>query len=540
MSRPQPARLEVTVEDLGSILERVRAVLAPSDYEQLASAIATLAWLASELEKKKASLARIRAWLFGGNKSEKASKVLPQEDAADAAGTEQEASSPAKKVKRKGHGRNGAAAYTGAERHAVAHDTLQSGNCCPECRKGRVYAQTQPHVLVRFKGQAPIDATVYELETLRCNLCGELYPAEAPADVGEEKYDASTASTIAVLHYGSGLPFYRLQKLQHNLGIPLPATTQWEIVAKAAGLVFEVYEELIRQAAQGDIIHNDDTTMKVLALAQENEQNKKANPKARTGMFTSGIVSTSEKYQIALFFTGRKHAGENLEQVLKRRLAQRAPPIQMCDGLSRNLPAQLKTVLANCLAHGRRKFVEIVDNFPAECRHVIEVLGEVYKHDAISREQKMSAQERLHFHQAQSGELMADLKLWMTEQIESRQTEPSSSLGKAISYMLNRWDELTLFLRKPGAPLDNNICERALKKAVLNRKNSLFYKTENGARVGDIFMSLIHTAVLSGANPVDYLTALQKCSEHLQDRPQEWMPWNYQAAVAALPAEVRP
>ena len=146
----------------------------------------------------------------------------------------------------------------------------------------------------------------------------------------------------------------------------------------------------------------------------------------------------------------------------------------------------------------------------------------------------MSAEERLRFHQDHSAELMEDLKRWMTEQLEEKKVEPNSSLGEAFSYMLNRWESLTLFLREPGAPLDNNICERALKKAILHRKNALFYKTKNGARVGDIFMTLIYTAELSEVNPLDYLTALLMHPEEVRCRPHEWMPWNYQATLAAL------
>jgi hypothetical protein len=198
------------------------------------------------------------------------------------------------------------------------------------------------------------------------------------------------------------------------------------------------------------------------------------------------------------------------------------------------LPKDFETLLANCLTHGRRKFVDVVENFPQECRHVIEILATVYKNDAITRKREMSAQERLRYHQAHSAELMEGLEQWMTQQIAEKKIEPNSSLGEAISYMLNRWDKLTLFLRQPGAPLDNNICERALKKIILHRKNALFYKTENGAKVGDSFMSLIYTAELSGVNPFDYLTALLEHPEELRRHPQEWMPWNYQATVAAI------
>ena len=122
---------------------------------------------------------------------------------------------------------------------------------------------------------------------------------------------------------------------------------------------------------------------------------------------------------------------------------------------------------------------------------------------------------------------MEELKQWFGQQFEQRRVEPNSGLGAAITYMTKRWDRFTLFLRQPGAPLDNNICERALKKAILHRKNSLFYKTENGAHVGDIFMSLICTCQLCGADPFHYLTQLHRHSDELSRDAKHWMPWNY-------------
>ena len=114
--------------------------------------------------------------------------------------------------------------------------------------------------------------------------------------------------------------------------------------------------------------------------------------------------------------------------------------------------------------------------------------------------------------------------------------EPNSSLGKAINYMLKHWLPLTRFLEVPGAPLDNNICERALKTAILHRKNSLSYKTERGARVGDVFMSLIHTCQLGQVNPLDYLTALVKNAQEVLLQPAKWLPWNYPRPIAAAAA----
>ena len=450
--------------------------------------------------------------------------------------TEKEAPENEQTTQRKGHGRNGADAYHGAEKIPVSHGSLQSGDACPDCQRGKVYEVAQPGVLVRITGQAPVQAKVYELQKLRCHLCGKVFTAEPPEGVGEEKYDAASASMIALLKYGSGLPFNRLEGLQESLGIPLPASTQWDIVNATSKPVAPAYHELIRQAAQGDVLHNDDTTVKILefmgkrakqAALAENAEEGIANAPKRSGLFTSGIVSTHQDRKIALFFSGRQHAGENLADVLAHRAADLGPPIQMCDALSRNLPKELETLVANCMAHGRRSFVEVADRFPDECRHVLEVLKEVYKNDGLARKRNLSPAQRLQFHQAKSGPLMATFQKWLNRQFDDRLVEPNSALGEAIAYMLNHWEKLTLFLREPGAPLDNNICERILKRAILHRKNALFYKTLNGAHVGDLFMSLIHTCQLSDVNPFEYLIELQRHAEELADQPENWMPWNY-------------
>jgi hypothetical protein len=255
----------------------------------------------------------------------------------------------------------------------------------------------------------------------------------------------------------------------------------------------------------------------------------------RTGVFTSGIVSTAAGRKIALYFTGRQHAGENIADVLKQRAAESGPAIQMSDALSWNapkLPDGVELLVAHCLAHGRRQIVEVAQNFPVECRHVLERLGEVYRNDAGARDAKMTAEERLRFHQQHSRPIMEALHEWLEAQFGDRKVEPNSSLGKAITYLLRHWKALTLFLRQAGAPLDNNLCERALKRAVLHRKNALFYRTLNGAQVGDLFMSLIHTCELCGANSFDYLTELQRHARELTANPAEWMPWNYRETLA--------
>jgi len=555
---------------LEEALRRAEARLSEKDYATLKAVVDAYAYLTELVDDKNTTIARLRKMLFGA-KTEKTATVIAGSDVApeapaspglnaskatvqrsDAkAGSESgdedgaaEAKSDSQTSDSQGHGRNGADAYTGAEKIDVPYPSLAPGDPCPRCEDGTVYETNRPGVLVRLVGQPPVGAKVYYLQKLRCNLCGVVFTAEPPAGVGGEKYDATVGSMIALLKYGSGMPFYRTETLQASLGVPLPASTQWDIVAAQAERVEPVFEELVRQAAQGDVLHNDDTTVKILELMGERarqaalaeEASTKKTAAERTGMFTSGIVATQSAsansgHKIALFLSGRQHAGENLKDVLARRAADLALPIQMCDALARNAPAELKTLLANCLAHGRRQFVDVADRFPEECRHVLESLSVVYRNDALARERNLSPEERLLFHQVESGPTMGELHEWLAGQFEERRVEPNSSLGGAITYLLRHWEKLTLFLRVPGAPLDNNVCERAMKKAILHRKNAYFYKTCHGAHVGDVFMSLIYTCELGKVNPFDYLTELDRHAARAGVNPQNWMPWNYRETL---------
>jgi transposase len=506
--KPGRRRIDVNLDELDKVLDEARrAPLSEADYDKLKGALHALA-----------------AMMVHPRTSEKRSAVMGETAAAEASSE----TAPDSEAPRSGHGRNGAQTFIGADKVNIAHPELNHGDRCPECGKGNVYGQKEPKVLVRIIGQAPLAATVYSLERLRCGACGQVFTAEEPEGVGPEKYDETAAAMIAQLKYGSETPFYRLEQLEAQFGIPLPAATQWEIVEEAGELIKAARDELIRQAAQGKVLHNDDTSMRVLKVKRPDED-------GRTGVFTSGIVSISEGRSIALFFTGVQHAGENMADVLKRRAAELPAPIQMCDALSRNvpkLPGGVEILLANCLAHGRRQFVEVAANFPSECRYVLEMLGQVYGHDAKAREQRLTAEERLQFHQQRSGPVMEQLHQWLEGQLAHKKTEPNSGLGKAITYLLRHWRPLTAFLRVAGSPLDNNIVERALKRAVVHRKNALFYRTLHGAQVGDLFMSLIHTCQLCGANSFDYLTELQRHAGELEVNPAEWMPWNYRETLA--------
>ena len=555
--RNTPAIVEVNNAELQELLQRVDEALDEKDSTLIRTVFQSYRYVTDLVEDKNTSLRRLRQLLFGSTTEKTATVVGKTDTPPQDTGSKDAANAPASadtanvgtttagdsgtKPARAGHGRNGADAYAGAERINVPHPTLKAGDACPSCGTGTVYEKVAG-VLVRITGQAPLTATIYQLQKLRCHLCGEVFTAPAPVEAGEQKYDATAGSMIGLLKYGSGLPFNRLEGLQGHLEIPLPASTQWDIVQAVATNLTPAFDELIRQAAQGDVLHNDDTTVKILALmGQRRDQAQAADTESsgderdgdeRTGLFTSGVVALRDGRRLALFFSGRQHAGENLADVLKHRAAELPPPIQMCDALSRNLPGELQTIVGHCLAHARRQFVDIYDRFPEECRHLLETLAVIYRNDAQARKDQLTPAARLQWHQQESQPAMLELHEWLKRQLDERLTEPNSALGGAIRYMLKHWERLTLFLRQAGAPLDNNVCERALKKAILHRKNALFYRSENGARVGDLFMSLIYTCQLNEVNPFEYLTELQRHAAEVAVSPQQWLPWNYRAALA--------
>lgn len=519
--RPEIWFQDVPAEKLRADLVKLREMAGEGEmYSDFRMLVETMLVVRDEAGRKGVSLDRLKFLLFGP-KTESFAAVCKE------AMESQNARPKEKREKAKGHGRNGADDFPKARRVPVALEGNASGEPCPHCPNGKVYPIKDPSPLLRITGVAPIQASIYELERRRCNLCGQVFTAPAPAGVGGAKYDASVAALLGLLRYGAGLPMNRIERLQLAFGIPLPASTQWELLLGAADQLTPAYAELMRQAAQGEVLFNDDTVMRILEKA----------PLERKATYTSAILSRVRDHRIALFITGHHHAGENLEAILKHRAEGLSAPIQMCDALAANTvgeAGELNTILAHCLAHARRRFVEVENRFPTEVEHLLKELREVYRNDAQTKREGLDPQIRLTFHQERSGPIMAGLEAWLRDLIESAKVEPNSGLGQAITYMRKHWVELTLFLREPGAPLDNNLCEATLKRAIMHRKNSLFYRSATGARAGDAFMSLIHSAELNGVEPFDYLIELLKHPEDVQQDPAGWMPWSYPSPAASV------
>jgi transposase len=531
----------------------VKAQLGQSDFDLFKRLLNTILAVTAILNSQRAMLARLRR-LFGLSSSEKTRNLLgspedtttppdepgtgPSEPDSSPSGQDGPCVDP-KRNKRKGHGRLPTSMYEAATHVAVPHQSLLVGGACPACRSGKLYELKEPAQILRIFGQPLLAGICWDCQRLRCSACGAVHTARAPAEAQGPKFDESAAAMLALCRYSLGLPHNRLEKLQRNMKLPIPASTQWEVIEENA-LAFEpVFAELEKQAAQGEVVHNDDTYARLLAFMGERRakllHDAELPDPERVGLFTTAIVSITNDEPLVLFYTGRKYAGENLSALLEARATELEPPVLMSDGLdSRNLPTGHAVTASNCLAHARRGIVDQVVNFPKECRHVLEVLRKVYRVDAECKKGGLSRDERLARHQRDSAPAMQGLKAWIEDELAQKRVEPNSELGKAYKYMLKRWEKLTLFLHRAGVPIDNNVCERTLKMAIRHRRNSLFYRSERGAEIGDMFMSLIHSAELRAENAFEYLTAVLRHEKAAAASPVDWLPWTYRATIERM------
>jgi hypothetical protein len=380
---------------------------------------------------------------------------------------------------------------------------------------------------IKLDGAPPIKAVRYEQERLRCSSCQQRYRASLPAGVSEEKFDKSADVAIVMTKYTLGVPSNRLEQQQQMAGVPLPASEQFERSEAVANALLPIFRELERVGADGRLLHIDDTRVRILSCLKENQE--QVEEERRATQTTGLVIETAEGRKIVLYRSGRRHAGENADQLLRERSEGLSVPLQMSDALAANAKGESVREMLKCLVHGRRQFVEIAGNFPIECRRVLEAIAKVYRFAAETK--GMSAEERLKHHQTYSGPVMNELREWVQEQIAERRVEPNSGLGKAFKYLLKHWEGLTKFLSISGAPLDNNIVERALKRAVLLRKNILFYKNEHGAAIGDLLLSIIETCRHNRVNAWHYLLTVYSLAGEVRKNPKLYLPWNYKEAV---------
>jgi transposase len=542
----------ISVSEISALIKKAEdGQLSATDGPLVINSLRMLLMTIGILEDHKASLAKLRKIVFGP-KSEKrrhnqnqqnpssvnnqpnseTAKANAEAAPVNSASTlsenpvsqdQQEKPQP-EREKKPGHGHLGVKDFPGAKVSICLHQELRPNDKCPHPHCGGKLSDTdEPSTLIKREARPIIDAIKFERQVLRCSRCRDRFTASLPKNVSEEKFDITADVMIAIVHYSHALPFYRLAQMQMNLGCPLPASTQFDRAEIVANAAHPVFLELNRVAAKCGLIHGDDTTVRILSLIKEN---KLLSDDERKGMFTTGIGARTPEFDIVLYCSGRQYCGENLDKLMIKRPSDLTEPIVMGDAANKNWSKKFKKLIAKCLAHARRNFVDCETAFRTECGEVLDMLGEVYKIDAQTK--GMTPQERLAYHQQHSQPIMDKLHLYINNLITVGKKEPNSALGKAIGYMNNHWEHLTQFLKIAGCPLDNNFIERCLRKAVILRKNSLFFKTEHGAQIGDVLQSILGTCNVNHINPFEYLTALMKNKKDVRKHPELWLPWNYQ------------
>ena len=483
------------------------------------------AWMTQQLELGLLSIAKLRK-LFQIQGSEKAVTRKPKNDPAsfNNKGSNTGEDDP------KGHGRNGADAYEGASIIDVELPELNPGDTCPaEACDGRLYEVSEPGTLVRVSGAPLASATRYNLQKLRCGVCEIVYTAPLPEGVSDKKYDANFVAMLMINKYFMSVPLYRQDRLQHYLGIPLPASTQWDLMVAHEPMLKALYKALALDAANGLALCYDDTSVKIMSEIKAAKLAEKGKKSQHT-CFTTGIVSLHEDHRSYLYITDNRTAGKCIAEIMALRDADLEPPIMMCDALPANIPQGISEdlyILCFCLVHARRQFYELPNGYDDLADKVIGLIATIYDHEAHTK--GYSPEKRLAYHIEKSIPVMEELKAYLEEQ--KSEFEPNSVAGKAIDYILNRWTQLSQFLHQVHAPLDTNIVERALKLVIQVRKSSMFYKTLSSAAFASYVQSALYSAAQNELNPCDYMCALIENEQAVIQNPNAWLPWHYQETL---------
>jgi len=557
-----PKQIKMSTKEADALRQRIKdSPLSKEDLDVMLGLISFNTWIQDRLSRAKLTIKKLRK-LFGF-KSESSKNTNKGDDSNQDENTppdnnklsnvppnnnqepKEKTSKTPKWDPNKNHGRTAAGEYTGCPIIEVdfTNSVLKSGFCslCNESGAEAKLEHPAPVVLVILEGSPLVSGYRVQLKRAKCTVCETYFTADPPDKFkNRSKYCHTAVSALAINHYGAGQPFKRLEGLQKAQGVPLPDATQYDLMdtfyvtsAKPVVTALKVC------ASNGTSNYYDDTPGRIL---EQTINNKNAtSPKNKKSVHATAILSEYEGHRIYLFQTDTLTAGKTFAELLKTRKSS-AEFLTMTDASASNFPdleesLMSKWVISLCLAHGRRKFHDLIDQNSAgdeECRLILKIIGDVYCNERHCKSGNLSDEDRLAYHQKHSAPLMQALYTWLNNLLLHKEVEPNSPFGEAIAYLLKRWDFLTKFLYILGAALDNNICEIAIKVLIRYRNNSRFYKTFYGASVGDAIMSLLHTAMAANINPFDYFNALQVYNEAVNAAPEQWLPWNYQDTLLQL------
>jgi len=571
-----PDVVSISEAELDALIERVREAqthelaLSPADYQLLLNVILTLASVQERLSETGQTIAKLRKLLGMVPSTEKLDALKRQGEAASGASGDAGASGAAEEgaaaadaddkpstrgsadKERKSRRGGGKTKPPKPDPTIVHHkfEDMSRGETCPACLLGKVY-KYEPAQFVRVTGHSPYSAERHVREQLRCNACGQIFTAPLPdavqadGDVGQ-LYGHSARSLMAINKYIAGSPFHRQQSVQQLLGMSISASTIFDQCELVADDLNPVFNQLRRDAANATLYYIDDTTHRILQQKPV-KKTRGGKTRLRTGVYASALLAIGESppssgddppdppRRIVLYQTNVGHAGEWLDEILSLRQSGLAVPVVMSDALSSNQVSDVPVIVALCNAHGRRGFVELIEQYPDEIERALTLYQTAWRNDTVCWNADHSPEQRRDYHQTHSLPAMASIKRWCEEQMagDNPPVEPNSNLGKAMAYFINHYEGLTRFCQTPGAPIDNNEIERLLKIIVRDRKNASFHQTAAGAAIANVLTSALVTCQENGVNAFDYLNAIQQNRSAVKANPALWMPWNYTANSSA-------
>lgn len=539
--------IDINLDGLRGLLGRIdQRELEPDDFPIFSSLVSNL------IEREEKKIARLMAKLQSQSESDSkmddqsqttssspSTPPVPPNSPPNSPAPGEASGKEGDPPKPKGHGRNGASAYTNAKHifHRLALAIIGSLCICGDGRMRRY----REKITIRIVGQPLFGVEVHHFEQATCKMCGRIVRAVAPNNILEGGvgsnyivYDYSACAMLIVMHYFGGIPFKRLESLHAGWEIPLPDSNQWQIVNKTDDDLRPLYNALesfgMRMAVS---LRIDDTGSMVISImrqinAEIEEARKLGNSvkDIRTGINATAAYLETPEGTIILFYTGLHHAGEILDQLMKHR--KNCPKlVKVTDGASKNFDEGQRDLFIEgvCNSHAFLKFRAVKDHHPAEYAIAGEVYKQVFDNDDIAKSQGMTPDERMLYHEKNSKPLMEKLKAMCAGLVENRLVEPNSKLWEPVTFIINQWPRLTKFYEAPGVPLDTNLVEQCLIMPVRYLAASFNYQTGNGAEVGDHHMSLIATAQANDVEPAAYLEYCLKNHADLKKHPEKYFPW---------------
>jgi transposase len=354
---------------------------------------------------------------------------------------------------------------------------------------------------------------VHVQETLICLGCKNIMTAEAPEKVIDKGgYGASFIAHLIVQKCADAIPLYRLSKQFKRQDVIISPSTLGDLYHSAADLLRPLADRVMALIALDERVQADETPLQV----QEKNKTRRA--------YVWAFLSLSLAARLIAYRYSAGRSGETPKAVLGKTTGT-----LVVDGYSGyNVVCEVEgRQRAGCLAHARRKFFDALKTAPIEAQAALDQIRDVYRVEHIAHEKGIAGSaEHLALRKSDSLPLMNKIKTWLDAQKTLHL--PKGPMGQAVSYALNQWDSLTVFLSDARLPIDNNHSENALRAVALGRKNFLFVGNDQAGENLAVLYTLVATCIANDVNPETYFTdVLLRVKSHPAARIDELLPHNW-------------